>query len=212
MALRLIILVALCIVTVHGQTKYCCHPVTWESVNYISEGQVASGTKKAVYTEGTEMVSVDGTNHRIASLTTYNSGGFKVNVLILQLFDQGVMYTVQSGECKNTTLPPWTPRCVPDSATLAKKSYYGIGDNKVDVDIYALQSGPNTVYLTVANADCTPVYQAAYGTAEGVSGLAYKAYRNITLGIKDTSVFDVPSICSNATAYPQMLVPKHGLY
>ncbi|XP_060599144.1 uncharacterized protein LOC132752782 [Ruditapes philippinarum] len=165
MALRLLSLVALCVVTVYGQTKYCCHPVTWESVNFLHEGQVASGTKKAVFTEGTEMTSVDGDGHRIASLSTLNSGGFKVNVQIVQLFDKGVMYTVQSGECKQTQLPPWTPKCVPDSATLLKHSYYGVGDDKIDIDIYGIQSGPNTIYLTVSSADCTPMYQSAYGTA-----------------------------------------------
>jgi hypothetical protein len=51
MTLRLLSLVALCVVTVYGQTKYCCHPVTWESVNFLHQGQVASGTKKAVFTE-----------------------------------------------------------------------------------------------------------------------------------------------------------------
>jgi hypothetical protein len=34
------------------------------------------------------MTSVDGDGHRIASLSTLNSGGFKVNVQIVQLFDK----------------------------------------------------------------------------------------------------------------------------
>jgi hypothetical protein len=35
-----------------------------------------------------------------------------------------------------------------------------------------------------------------------VSGLGFKSYTNITLGIKDKTVFDVPAICTNATEHP----------
>lgn len=209
---KLFCVAALFVVNAYGQTKYCCHPGQWESINYINEAQIASGTKKPVYTQGNEALSVDGPNHRIASLSTLNSGGFKVNVQVIQLYDKRVMYTVQSGECKQTPLPPWSPRCIPDTATLVKQTFYGVGDNKIDIDIYQVISGPNTIYLNIAHADCTPMYQSGYGSAQGVSALGFKTYTNITTGIKDTSVFDVPSICTNATVNPQILVPKYGFY
>ncbi|XP_053393168.1 ependymin-related protein 1-like [Mercenaria mercenaria] len=179
----------------------------------VNVGQVSTGTKKVDFTEGTEKLSVDGANHRIASLSTLNTDGYTYNLLILQLYDKGVMYIVRNGQCQSSELQQWNPICVPDSATIVKQTYYGMDKNKVDVDIYALQAGPDTVYLTMARTDCVPVYQATFGSPEGVSGfLSTKAYRNISTGIKNPSVFDIPSICTNATKYPKMLVPKYGLY
>jgi len=51
-----------------------------------------------------------------------------------------------------------------DNSTLLKQTYYGTGDNKLDVDIYGLQMGDNTIYTTMAHADCTPIAVSAYGS------------------------------------------------
>ena len=55
----------------------------------------------------------------------------------------------------------------PDDATFLIKSTLGHGNVSIDIDTYSVVVGPNTVYLSMASADCTPVYQAAYGSAGG---------------------------------------------
>ncbi|KAL4240120.1 hypothetical protein ACF0H5_000914 [Mactra antiquata] len=201
------------VVYVNGQTKYCCTPQQWESTNSIDSVKVdTQGTKKPVYTTGVEAVSVDQTGHRIASLSTLTTGGFKVNVQVIQLFDKGVMYTIQSGECTPTKIPAWQPNCIPDNATKTLSTYYGAGDNKINVDMYIVKSGPNNVTVVMSSADCTPMYVSAYGSLNGVSGLSDKVYKNITLGIKDVSVFTVPDICPNVTMHHDYVMPTGGWY
>lgn len=40
------------VVSVHGQTKYCCTPAKWESVNLITDARVdTTGSKKPIFTE-----------------------------------------------------------------------------------------------------------------------------------------------------------------
>ena len=55
----------------------------------------------------------------------------------------------------------------PDDATFLIKSTLGHGNVSIDIDTYSVVVGPNTVYLSMASTDCTPVYQAAYGSAGG---------------------------------------------
>ena len=38
--------------------------------------------------QGTEMTSVDGVNHKIASMSTLQSGGLNTTLQIIQLFDK----------------------------------------------------------------------------------------------------------------------------
>ncbi|XP_060599148.1 mammalian ependymin-related protein 1-like isoform X2 [Ruditapes philippinarum] len=211
MHLKLAYILAFYFAIIPGQTKYCCYPVTWESVNFERDGLVGPGSKTAVINEITEKLSVDGVNQRIASFSIVNTGGYQIKVQILQLYNKNIMYIAEGGTCKTYKLPPWNPICVPDSATLAKKTYYGFKD-KVDVDIYAVVSGPKTSYLTMTRADCVPVYQASYGQSQAGSELSFKTFSDITLGIKDQSVFDIPSSCTNITSIPTIMAKKHGLY
>ncbi|XP_052791315.1 uncharacterized protein LOC128225250 [Mya arenaria] len=214
MAILLYVTITLaCTVYVHAQSKYCCTPQQWESVNMLIDGRDTAGNAtKPLLTQGYEQVSVDGVNHKIASLSTLTtSSGFNITVQVIQLYDKGIMYTVEDGECKHSALPAWTPRCVPDDAKLLTKYSLGQGSVHVDVDVYSVTVGPNTVFLNIASADCTPIYQTAYGSAAGVSALSMKTYSNFTLGIKDPIVFNVPSICNNAT-YLQKLPHLHPLH
>ncbi|KAH3863800.1 uncharacterized protein LOC127866650 [Dreissena polymorpha] len=188
-----------CLEPVLCQTKYCCTPLQWESVNLITDARDSdSPSAIPTLTQGFEQVSVDGVNHRVASMATLTSSGFNISVQVIQLFEQNVMYTIESGECKKTAIPSWTPKCVPDSAEFQTQVSYGQGSNKVDVWIYRVVQDPNTIYLNVAVNDCTPIFEAAYGSAGGVSALSSKTFTNFTLGIKDPIVFHVPEICNQA--------------
>lgn len=47
---------------------------------------------------------------------------------------------------------------------MVKQTYYGAGDNKMNVDVYGIDMSPNKAYVTMAHADCTPVAVSVYGS------------------------------------------------
>jgi hypothetical protein len=51
MHLKLTYILAFYFAIIPGQTKYCCYPVTWESVNFERDGLVGPGSKTAVINE-----------------------------------------------------------------------------------------------------------------------------------------------------------------
>ena len=72
-------------------------------------------------------------------------------------------------------------------------SYYGAGDETFALDTYQYTSitGDNTI-MTMTRNSCVHVS----GHIQLKNGIADVGFMNITLGIKDMSVFDVPKECS----------------
>ena len=75
-------------------------------------------------------------------------------------------------------------------------TYYGIGNNKVDIDVYMVTNGSYATAISVTKNECAPMTQRR----ESKAGITDVEFRGVTLGIKDMSVFDVPKACQNGTS------------
>jgi hypothetical protein len=74
-----------------------------------------------------------------------------------------------------------------------KSTYYGLGNNKVDIDVYKVGNG---ISVTVTKNECAIMTERT----EIKEGITDVEFRGLTLGIKDMSVFDVPKACQNGTS------------
>lgn len=82
-------------------------------------------------------------------------------------------------------------------AKLFMSTYYGIGNNKVDLDMYQkVTYGIYAITISVTKNECAPMTQRREykGRSTDIE------LRGLTLGIKDMSVFDVPKDCQNGTS------------
>ena len=74
-----------------------------------------------------------------------------------------------------------------------KSTHYGLGNNKVDIDVYKVGNG---ISVTVTKNECAIMTERT----EIKEGITDVEFRGLTLGIKDMSVFDVPKACQNGTS------------
>lgn len=81
-------------------------------------------------------------------------------------------------------------------AKLFMSTYYGIGNNKVDIDVYMVTYGIYATTISVTKNECAPMTQRSE-TKDGITDIEL---RGLTFGIKDMSVFDVPKACQNGTS------------
>jgi hypothetical protein len=84
-------------------------------------------------------------------------------------------------------------------AKLVLSTYYGVGNNKVDIDMYTYMDGGMQSTLSVTKDGCVPMAEHMKMS----TGILDIGFMGLTLGIKDMSVFDIPKGCQNAaTVHP----------
>ena len=84
-------------------------------------------------------------------------------------------------------------------AKLVLSTYYGVGNNKVDIDVYTYMDGGMQSTLSVTKDGCVPMAEHMKMS----TGILDIGFMGLTLGIKDMSVFDIPKGCQNAaTVHP----------
>nr|AAQ19608.1 ependymin-related protein [Branchiostoma belcheri tsingtauense] len=170
----------LAVVSVWGEG--CCTPKQWESFVGIENTTAVEGMIKV--TQSYAIESYDFDKKKIAMV--FPAGGFR----LVQDYNKGMMYTIAGQYCFTTPWPYPMVNCVPDNATLLY-SYEMGGPDGLMVDQYNLEAflpGFKGVFQ-LTNPGCVPVAQTQYfGSYVTMFG-----FTNITTGIKDPSVFDVPS-------------------
>ena len=84
-------------------------------------------------------------------------------------------------------------------AKLVLSTYYGVSNNKVDIDVYTYMDGSMQSTLSVTKDGCVPMAEHLKMS----TGILDIGFMGLTLGIKDMSVFDIPKGCQNAaTVHP----------
>ena len=71
-------------------------------------------------------------------------------------------------------------------------TYYGIGDNKYEIDVYEFMVDGKKMELSVTKGSCVPVGEQQ----QLANGFADVGFIGLTEGIKDPSVFNIPSECN----------------
>ncbi|XP_078582834.1 mammalian ependymin-related protein 1-like isoform X1 [Branchiostoma floridae x Branchiostoma japonicum] len=175
------LLVTVCVFSVWGEQ--CCAPKQWESFVGIENTTAVDGKIEVRQISGIESYDYD--RKMIAVVIP---GHFVIKVI--QDYNKGMMYTIVAGQCYATPWPYPMVNCIPDNATMIEKFEIG-GPNGLMIEQYQLQDfipGFNG-YIQFTRPGCIPVSQTQYYD----SYVTTYGFTNITAGIKDPSVFDIPS-------------------
>lgn len=198
----------------HGTSaNICCTPDQWDAFLYFDYGNVfidekVSGPDTAYSViNGTIKLSYDYKNQRLYMFingTEYSPLIPKPvpdNGLYLYDYKQGIEYQVSHGTCDKTKLGPnMTRECIPDNAELVMKGTVGNGDLKTAS--YAFPH-PRPLELqvsaTVLTDSCIPLHAVYRSNPEPLGGgtLIVLEPLDVSPGIRDPSVFDVPAPCRN---------------
>lgn len=74
-----------------------------------------------------------------------------------------------------------------------KSSFLGIGDGRVQIDIYRMVFDNRVVEFTAQTDGCIPVL--TYEMNSQSNSVVVSEYMGIHVGIKDRNIFDIPSEC-----------------
>ncbi|XP_076117760.1 ependymin-related protein 1-like [Mytilus galloprovincialis] len=181
----------------------CCGPAQWEGYEGVHAGAQINGT--AGEGRGLLNISVDANINKVVVRGYSNWNGQQVKQHILNDYSAGKSYTVYGGNCVTADLPPYpTPgklNCIPFDAKLVLSTYYGIGDNKYEIDVYEFMVDGKKMEFSVTKGSCVPVGEQQ----QLANGFADVGFIGLTEGIKDPSVFNIPSECNRErTVSPRM--------
>ncbi|KAK6170740.1 hypothetical protein SNE40_019055 [Patella caerulea] len=178
----------------------CCVPNTWEGIQRQTAGSIKDGKPTVSVTD--IKVHYDLTNFRAAFDENVTANGYTVQVKVIQMFKDGTEYIISGNTCSKKMIPS-TPqtRCLPDTAKLEGKHFIVDGKNNVSFNTYKDEAKGVSVYVSLTE-HCKPVSQVIYGASNGVQFLSSDVFYDITDGIVDPAVFNIPAICSNAKLIP----------
>ncbi|XP_070531921.1 ependymin-related protein 1-like [Ptychodera flava] len=186
----------------------CCPPTQYECLYGQMGGFYVESTKQAGLLSAAANVHSDGKNGKVAFSEEVNSGGHVSHVKVVQDFKKSVQYLVIDGVCTKTALPGTFDdnACIPDDAQFITTIDYGIGALQANVFLYnVVQMGSNTTaYVAVKTTDCVPIGTNNVVVSAGTTTVVSGGFVNVTLGIKDPSVFDVPASCDHTFPIKKM--------
>ncbi|XP_062574737.1 ependymin-related protein 1-like [Saccostrea cucullata] len=106
-----------------------------------------------------------------------------------------------SNTCKKTVLTTNELSCLGkngNNATIIDRTHFGAGGQQIPVEIYSGLVGGYPSYFSVSEG-CIPVGITYHGMdANGNGVIGSIGYHDITSGVSDTSVFDLPAKCISA--------------
>ena len=168
----------------------CCFPRQMEGLQRISIAKKINGRGYAIsglmryaydldkdkeYQAGT--VYVNGRSHREHNLYDYANNK---------------LYSVVNNQCAISTLRTKMLDCIPKTANKIYTTYYGVDDNKIDVQGHYFTAGNIHVTMTTMVDNCVVVGRSLTTTNTVVN----TGYLGLTLRITNSSVFDIPGSCA----------------
>ncbi|KAL5017937.1 hypothetical protein ScPMuIL_003659 [Solemya velum] len=172
----------------------CCIPKQWEGVEGMLMGTVH--WIKPRLTRGMLKVHWDATNQKLATNSSYDMDGKRFSLTTLEDYSQGMQYIVMDDKCKKLKLNRTFPEgCIPDSAKELGTYHLGAGSNTLDATSYYMKRGELETMISVTKEGCIPLGEDTFGRFKRRSVLQTVSFANISPGIQDPSVFDVPAAC-----------------
>lgn len=194
------VLTLFCLISVVGGDYPCCTVRAWEAIQGFLLGSVYSG--KPQEHEGLSLISYDQDRLMINSYTEQSStiDGIR-KYRYLQDFKNKVHYMIDETGCtKQKDAAPFPPPCVPAGSVKVTSYYYGGSKSPLYVDVYRTPVvSTEHGFVTVTTNGCVPVAQANYGGNEQSAQMRSFSYSNFTVGIRNTTVFDIPAECKHAS-------------
>ncbi|XP_060593610.1 uncharacterized protein LOC132748082 [Ruditapes philippinarum] len=171
----------------------CCFPSQFEChANHFMPNEKAKIYRP--YIERDFDISFDWTKKR---LRQYSPATGYVELLF---FEKAVVYFIRNSTCSIKLLEP--PKigafCVPDNAKRMKSYTLGVKE-QINVTDYLYKIDQTQMLRTISD-NCVPVFDLIFHAKSNFKNFntILATYQNLTLGIKDEKVFDVPSFCKSS--------------
>ena len=141
---------------------------------------------------------------RVAVNEEITTGSTNSKVTVIEDLKAKQMYVITKStkSCIKLPLPnspmfPSTKPCT-NNFTFLGSQKLGMTDEALDVNVYQVKSTSPyglmlELYLT--KNKCLPVFESFMAAYPGASQVQGQVYSDVTLGIKDPSVFDLPEYC-----------------
>ncbi|EDV19004.1 uncharacterized protein TRIADDRAFT_62546 [Trichoplax adhaerens] len=199
---RFLILVSLVGIAIATAPKPCCTPKQWEGVVETADMNVVGSGKTAMNSTFRVLmhISYDYQNSKIrVDQDIYLTGGKTVHHTVIGDYKKGKLYSILNGHCLSASIKsPMPEACVPEIATFYMAGTLG-ATLKYNTFAYSKKDGSLGAIIDVSATGCIPIAVLAFQKAkmQGKAITKYKAawFKNITAGIKDSSVFDKPKEC-----------------
>ncbi|XP_013393822.1 mammalian ependymin-related protein 1 [Lingula anatina] len=213
------LLVAVCLgilAVAAADKKPCCAPPQWEGLIGETIGGDHEG-KPWLLQEGAQL-SVSWPDKKMNVMGQANmTGGTSVMFRVILDYKAKQQYTIVHKKCTKAAIADEMINGVPSNATYAGTFYFGAGkDNELMFDTWLVKYKGMDFQseLTTTVKDCIPISWFAFGTVNKDKLIETVGFVNVTLGIKDNSVFTVPDICKKASnEYPHpVLAGMDGMF
>ncbi|XP_063447673.1 ependymin-related protein 1-like [Mytilus trossulus] len=179
----------------------CCTPDQWEGRVYVDDAQIFY----YIHLNGSAEVAYDFTNSRafINATVVQRSLVLKpeiqqYSVLYIEDYKNNVEYELDDGKtCQKAWMDfDMTKQCVKGGAKLMQSGVVGKG---TVIDTYNTTLGDQykNIRATIERGSCLPVH-LVYISSDYGSVTGYDVY-DITPGIKDTKIFDIPPQCKHVS-------------
>jgi len=183
----------------------CCTPDQWEGYQPSVAGY--SSRHRKGQTKEFAQVSYDFTNKRTAAFMTFVDRDKEKKFQIVTRYDddmnddEGKIYVVDLKEDKcwtKKTRRPFRKACIPDGAKVNGAGYLGLEGKGLKITGYEVATHRVDAMVTVMNIDkdtCVPTGEVMSGSMKRVSFMRSAAFIDITAGIKNETIFDIPKAC-----------------
>ncbi|BFZ17871.1 hypothetical protein BsWGS_20910 [Bradybaena similaris] len=205
MTTALVVVLACAVVAL---SSACCTPDQWEGVQTAFGGYASTIRPSSGIISMDSAISYDAKNNRSASFITGSGRGEEFKLKLLTIYDNksgaGKLYVMDyiKDVCNTVILrTPFRRSCVPAEAKPVVNFSLGYAPAIKAVG-YQIPGKEVQTFLSVqdlGNNQCVPVSEALYGTVRQVNIVETVAFINITSGIKNETVFDIPEKCQKMT-------------
>jgi hypothetical protein len=198
----------------------CCTPDQWEGLESVFGGY-ASRKHHGILPEYI-WVSYDAANNRSAAFlaiyvdTNPRPREYKIVIRYDNDSCEGKLYVldVHIDKCWTKSLKyPFRKACIPPDAKFVGNYSLGLKGG-FNVSVYDVRGRQFKAFVSVekiSETECVPVGESITGRARGVDYLQAIEFVNITPGIKNETVFDIPEQCKHSEDgdLPEELVREH---
>lgn len=145
---------------------------------------------------------LDFTNQRAAIASQVFSREGNQNTTVLVDASKHAMYVIHpdSQHCQKLPFPGnLTGEWIPPNAKYLGSATFGLGDNSLNYDAFGVLTHQRDMFIgtlgVVTSDNCVPVSETGKGRSGGTFFRYNAGFFNLSSGIKDPKVFDVPSYC-----------------
>ena len=181
--------------------KPCCLPNSW--TGQLSEVGLVGKERKGQTGEVDAVLTIyqDIPNNFTAYNETVVTNGVTVNLRIVINYNKAVMYIIIPAKkhCLKSQMIEKPANCIPADAEYQGSRRFGMGSASLMVDSWKFRVIQSGMYyqgdVIVTQQGCIPVSQTLSGRAFGQNMMISQVFFDLTEGVKDKSVFDVPDYC-----------------